>query len=160
MEYKDVFRCLNNNKVRYLLCGGLAVNIYGIPRMTADIDILLDFTEENISNFSKAMKEMRYINRVPVELGSLVSVDSRALLIKEINLIAYSYFNSMKNIMDLDVLLDTPFVFSDIWERKERRSLEDVDMDIISLDDLIKMKSYANRQQDKNDVLLLSRLRK
>ena len=44
MEYLELFSKLEQFKVRYLICGGLAVNIYVIPRMTADIDLLLDFT--------------------------------------------------------------------------------------------------------------------
>jgi len=45
MEYLQLFKKLSEEQVRYLICGGLAVNIYGIPRMTADIDLLLDFTD-------------------------------------------------------------------------------------------------------------------
>ncbi len=37
MEYLKLFKLLDAREVRYLLCDGLAVNIYGIPRMTADI---------------------------------------------------------------------------------------------------------------------------
>ena len=48
MEYSLLFEQLEKQKIRYLLCGGMAVNIYGIPRMTADIDLLLDFNEDNI----------------------------------------------------------------------------------------------------------------
>ena len=51
MEYLELFSKLEQFKVRYLICGGLAVNIYGIPRMTADIDLLLDFTEKNVTDF-------------------------------------------------------------------------------------------------------------
>ena len=47
MEYEKLFDCFYNNKVRYVICGGLAVNIYGIPRMTADIDLIIDFSAEN-----------------------------------------------------------------------------------------------------------------
>ena len=50
MEYLELFSKLEQFKVRYLICGGLAVNIYGIPRMTADIDLLLDFTEKLLNN--------------------------------------------------------------------------------------------------------------
>jgi hypothetical protein len=54
MEIKKIFDVLNQYNVKYLVCGGLAVNIYGIPRMTADIDLLLDFEESNVLNFENA----------------------------------------------------------------------------------------------------------
>jgi len=46
MEYLKLFEQLQQHDIRYMLCGGLAVNVYGIPRMTADIDIVLDFEEK------------------------------------------------------------------------------------------------------------------
>ena len=48
MFYDDFFSELYKNKIRYLLGGGHAVNIYGIIRSTYDIDILLDLSEENL----------------------------------------------------------------------------------------------------------------
>jgi len=35
-------------KVRYLLAGGIAVNLYGIERATADIDIIVDLEDDNL----------------------------------------------------------------------------------------------------------------
>jgi predicted translin family RNA/ssDNA-binding protein len=89
MEYRDVFRALQLRKVKYLLCGGLAVNIYGIPRMTADIDLLLEFNSENIERFTKAIESLKYSNLVPIELKTLVDVEIRKKLISEKNLVAY-----------------------------------------------------------------------
>ena len=68
--------------------GGLAVNIYGIPQMTADIDILLDFEEENIEKFESAMKLMSYVAAVPVSLKSMINKADREKIIKEKNMIA------------------------------------------------------------------------
>jgi hypothetical protein len=36
--YEDVFRALNRHRVRYLIVGGIAVNLSGVPRMTRDLD--------------------------------------------------------------------------------------------------------------------------
>jgi hypothetical protein len=57
MEYELLFEALWKGKIRSLVCGGLAVNIYGVPRMTADIDLLLDFEPENLSRFEQILKE-------------------------------------------------------------------------------------------------------
>ncbi len=46
--FEDVFRALNKAKVRYLVVGGVAVNIYGHPRFTGDIDILLLLESEQM----------------------------------------------------------------------------------------------------------------
>ncbi len=41
MFYLEVFRALEEHKVRYLLVGGLAMNLHGVPRMTMDIDLVI-----------------------------------------------------------------------------------------------------------------------
>ena len=41
LDYKTIFRELNESGVDYLVVGGLAVNFHGIPRMTYDIDLMI-----------------------------------------------------------------------------------------------------------------------
>ncbi|GAB4335119.1 MAG: nucleotidyl transferase AbiEii/AbiGii toxin family protein [Flammeovirgaceae bacterium] len=158
MEYLNLFRKLFEVRVRYLICGGLAVNIYGIPRMTSDVDLLLDFEEDNIKNFNKAVEDLAFAPMIPISLTSLLDEQIRAKMIKEKNLIAYSYYNTRSNFMSLDVLIDSPISFEGMWERKEVRKVNNDDIFIVSLEDLIQLKKYANRNQDKQDVILLSKL--
>lgn len=160
MEYLDLFEQLSIHNVRYLICGGLAVNIYGIPRMTTDIDLLLDFTTENINKFENAISILDYKSTIPLPINALIEKEQREKVIKEKNLIAYSFFNSRSNYMSLDVLIDVPFAFEELWDCKEERSVEGVRVNIVSVEHLIELKKYANRKQDKDDVLLLSKLLK
>lgn len=46
MYYELVFRNLNKKKVRYVVIGGIAVNLHGIPRATADLDLMVDLEKE------------------------------------------------------------------------------------------------------------------
>ena len=39
-EFKEFIQLLNSEKVKYLIIGGWAVNLYGNPRVTADIGFL------------------------------------------------------------------------------------------------------------------------
>ncbi len=43
MYYFDELGEFYKKKVDYLVVGGLAVNLYGIPRVTQDIDILISY---------------------------------------------------------------------------------------------------------------------
>jgi len=113
MEYLKLFKLLDAKEVRYLLCGGLAVNIYGIPRMTADIDIILDFEDENLLRFEEITKLISYDAVLPFSIKQMVNKEVRNSFIKEKNLIAYSYFNNLKNVMSLDVLVDVPIPFNE-----------------------------------------------
>lgn len=40
MFYNDVFGILNKYKVKYVVIGGTAVNLHGVPRFTADLDLM------------------------------------------------------------------------------------------------------------------------
>jgi predicted nucleotidyltransferase len=47
-----------------------------------------------------------------------------------------------------------------MWERKEERASDDIQIFMVTLDDLIALKTYANRKQDQDDIKLLSQLKK
>ncbi|MBI3519323.1 MAG: nucleotidyl transferase AbiEii/AbiGii toxin family protein [Bacteroidetes bacterium] len=158
MEIKKIFNVLNQYNVKYLVCGGLAVNIYGIPRMTADIDLLLDFDEANILNFENATKQLLFQSVIPLSINEFVKKEDRIKIKQERNLIAYSYFNSLAGYMNLDVLLDVPIEFDILWRNKTERLLGHTVIYLVSVEDLIELKRYANRIQDQNDILLLSKL--
>lgn len=158
MEYINLFRKFHEENVQYLICGGLAVNIYGIPRMTADIDLLVSFSAENVQKFERVLEELSFASVVPIQLNALLDASKRAEMIETKNLIAYSYYNKRANFMNVDVLMDVPFSFEMMWENREKREIEDFDINIVSLEHLIEMKKYANRNQDQQDVKMLAKL--
>jgi hypothetical protein len=160
MDYLGIFEQLHKQQVKYLLCGGLAVNIYGIPRMTADIDLILDFDKDNLKKFEICVVNAFYQSQIPVSLSLLSTQQERIKLVKEKNLIALSYFNTRGNVMSMDVLIDVPLNFADMWERKTTRTADEIDIHIVSVNDLIKLKEYSNRKQDQDDIYLLSQIKK
>lgn len=48
MDYYYIFRGIEDAGVDYLVVGGLAVNLHGIPRMTCDVDVMIDLGQENM----------------------------------------------------------------------------------------------------------------
>lgn len=46
---------LNKEKAKYVLIGGFAINYYGLPRGTEDIDLLVEPSERNILKIKKAL---------------------------------------------------------------------------------------------------------
>lgn len=97
-----------------MICGGLALNIYGIPRIIADIDIHIDFAETNIDNFETSIKHLFYQPTIPLSIKTFVNKEERQKAIKDKSLIAYSYFNSHSNYMSLNVLMDVPIAFDEL----------------------------------------------
>jgi len=158
MHYKELFKLLYEEQVRYLLCGGMAVNIYGIPRMTADIDIILDFEKENLKRFEKSVKELNYQKTIPVELFDLLDIDKRNKLITQKNLIVFSYYSPASSYMNIDVLVDVPIPFNEMWANKEEREIDNGKIYLISIEQLIQLKEYSNRIQDRQDIIHLTKL--
>jgi predicted nucleotidyltransferase len=158
MLYEFIFQCFHKHKVRYLLCGGVAVNIYGIARMTSDVDVLLDFDRSNLDRFQSAVSEIGYAPAIPISIFELADTTNRNKLINEKNLVAFSLVNTMSPHVTLDVIADMPFVFNDLWEGKKTRAMKDYDLHVVSIKDLIGLKKYAGRVQDNQDIELLKRL--
>ena len=159
MIYKELFKVLHDAKVRYVITGGLAVNLYGISRMTADIDLVVDFEKENLALFENAMKQMGYVTALPIPLSSLLPDVERKRLIKEKNLIAFSFHHTKAGYVNVDVLVDVPMPFEELWKTRSMRAINGFKIYIVSKDALIQMKEYSNRIQDKKDAELLRKLK-
>ena len=57
MYYFEILEGLYKSKVRYLIADGLAVNLYGVPRVTQDIDIVIAMDRENVLKITSLLKE-------------------------------------------------------------------------------------------------------
>ena len=159
VEIEDIVAVLAKHEVTYLLCGGFAVSLYATPRITADIDILLHFEHENVQRFMAAIDELQYKNQLPLQFEVLVDEETRRKYIAERNLIAYSFYSTLRGRMTLDVLVDVPIPFEELWQRKQIRTSENgYPVQLIGREDLIRLKEYAGREQDKADIILLSRV--
>lgn len=60
-DFKELFKLLNANNLRYLMIGRYAVGVYGYPRTTNDIDIFVSDDAENIRNITKALQDFGFI---------------------------------------------------------------------------------------------------
>ncbi len=159
MNYLLLFNSFQKNEVRYLICGGLAVNLHGVPRMTADIDIILDLSEQNIDRFQKSVSETNYKLSIPVQLKDISDSKFRTKLKTEKNLVALSFYNPDKDFVVLDVLIDFPEEFEKLWSNREIKKVKDVNINLVSIDDLIALKKYSDRIQDQQDIHYLSKIK-
>lgn len=59
---KKITQSLESRKIPYMLSGSLALNIYTIPRMSYDIDIVIELHEKNQNDFLEIFGNDFYIN--------------------------------------------------------------------------------------------------
>ena len=58
MFYEEIIREFNNAGVMYAIVGGMAVNLHGHIRMTADLDIILEMENRNLTKVVKILIEI------------------------------------------------------------------------------------------------------
>lgn len=159
MFYLDLFRTLRKENVRYLVAGGVAMNLHGIPRMTADVDLFIDLEGGNVRGFLATMKALRFSPVVPVLPEALADSEERSRWRNEKNMVVLTFKSVQHPAVSVDVFIEEPIPFDSAYARRKRVYAENGELEIAVLceADLISMKERAGRQQDLSDVEALRR---
>ena len=137
---QDVFRSFQQHDVKYLVIGGIASILYGVPRATFDLDILIEASPENARRLLDALLE------AGLGTASLTNVDD--ILANEITI--------FKDKVRIDVQTSTPGItFENAWNRKETMEYHGQKFHVVSKEDLVSSKRAAARDVDMEDVRLL-----
>ncbi len=150
--FESIFRHLNDAKIKYLVVGGVAVNLYGYPRFTGDLDILVLLEEENLKKLDHLMKKMGYSERIPVSLLELRDNKKAKEWLEQKNMKAYSFIPPKDSLLQIDIIIEESLKFKDFYKKKVIKHIDKVNIPIVSLADLMKMKKKANRAQDIQDL--------
>jgi predicted nucleotidyltransferase len=122
---KLVCNRLENDNFSYMLTGSLAANFYAVPRMTRDIDIVVEIYESDVCRFSSIFHNDFY---VPNELSLIDAVNQQSM------------FNVIHNgsifKVDFVVKKDSPYRREE-FERRRRIDFEGMKIWIVSPEDLI-----------------------
>jgi hypothetical protein len=158
MYYFEVLEALYKNKIKYLLVGGLAVNLYGVPRVTQDIDLIVSTRKTNILKVTAVLKNLDYTPRLPVDTLDLT--DSRKVKdwIENRNLKAFSFYHKKDQFKVIDLLLVHPLQFEESFKNKTVKKVKEIEIYLVSLSDLIKTKEFAGRMQDTSDIKMLKKI--
>ncbi len=159
LDYLSIFKKLNEDEIRYIVVGGIAVNLYGIPRMTYDVDLILDLEDENLEKFLKLLKKWGFKPKVPVDIMDFAEKDKREDWIKNKNMKAFNLVNPEWAISEIDIIIDSPVDYEKANKRVNHIKLHGVSIPVVSIDDLIKMKENTERRQDKADIRYLRKLK-
>ena len=123
-----------------MVIGGVASVLYGVPRVTFDLDILIDATCDNAQRLLDALVEAGF--------GTATMTNAQDVIAHEITV-----FNDRVRI---DVQTSTPGVsFQDAWRRRKTITYQGQDFFILSKEDLIATKRASGREVDLEDIRLL-----
>lgn len=140
-QLQSVFASLQKNEVKYLVIGGIAAVLYGVPRATFDLDILIDPTLENAQNLLDALSDVGF--------GTAEMTNAEEIVATEITIFT--------DRIRLDVQTFTPGIeFEDAWKNRVTMTYEGQDLEVVSIADLIKSKTASGREIDLEDVRVLT----
>ena len=137
-DFKELLQLLNSKKIEYLVVGGYAVALYGYPRATGDMDIWIAISKDNAHKTVEALREFGF---------------NSPALTEEL------FLEEEKNIrmgnppLRIEILTSIDGVaFTECYGNKKTVTIDDVDVNFISLEDLKKNKKASGRYQDLADL--------
>ena len=120
---QKVCKSLDAHNIPYMISGSIALNIYSIPRMTRDIDIVIELTEKKVDEFTSLFPDS-YFDK------GIIKDEIRQQGI--FNIIDYK--TGFK--IDFIVRKNTEY-FKQAFKHRQRINELDIELWVISLEDLI-----------------------
>jgi hypothetical protein len=157
--YQGLFKAFAGDDLRYLVVGGVAVNLHGYPRFTGDLDVVLALDSTNHARMTDLMKRLGYTERLPISLEKFGREGAVARWLREQNVIAYTFQSAVLPQLDIDVLVTESLCFDEQDARKTVVEAWGIEVPVVSIDDLIALNRRANRAKDAEDVKALLELK-
>lgn len=137
-DFKEFIELLIKNKAEYLIVGGYAVGIHGHPRYTGDLDIWLNPTPANADLILKSVNEFGF---------SSFNL-SQADFTKPGNVIQLGYPP-----LRIDLLTEIDGVtFEECFKNRKEVVIEELKVNFIGYNDLLKNKKESGRPGDIDDI--------
>jgi len=137
---RDVFSSFHEHNVRYVVIGDVAAILYGVPRTTLDLDILIEATPDNAQRLLDALLD--------AGLGTAALTTAEEILAHEITV--------FRDWVRIDVQTLTPGIdFEQAWAEREEMYAGQK-LYLVSRRHLIASKRAAGREKDLADIRLLT----
>jgi len=137
---KGVFESLRQNDVRYLVVGGIAAVLHGVPRATFDLDLYVSAEPANLTALLAAFEQ------AGLGTAALTSVDE--ILGNEITV--------FKDRVRIDVFITLKGLnFGEAWEHRRTMTYQGHPFFVVDKPDLIQAKRASGRQVDLEDLRIL-----
>jgi len=149
MDYEVIKRllgALEQTGVRYAVFGAVAMNLHGLARFTADVDLFVEPTVENIDRLKVAL-------RTVVDDPAIEEISADDLL-GDYPAVQYNPPDATFHI-DILTRLGEAYAFADL--QVERVPLDELTVSVVTPQTLYEMKRDTVRLKDKADAQMLKR---
>lgn len=152
MFYLDLFRTLQEERVEYVVVGGLAINLHGVERATMDVDLVLAMDEGNLRRFLNAATRLKLRPSLPVPLEALCDAKQVDNWVREKRLVAFSLQSGSLITPTVDIVVRPALPFDRMYRNRIEKDIGGVRLNLASIEDLIVLKTGTGRKQDASDI--------
>lgn len=135
MFYLDLFRTLQEERVEYIVVGGLAVNLHGVERATMDVDLVLAMDEVNLRRFLSAATRLKLEPVLPVPLQSLCDAKQLDTWVREKRLIAFGLHSTTPNLPTVDIIVRPAVPFDRLHGNRIEKDIGGVRLSLASIEE-------------------------
>lgn len=157
--YEEILSKFQNQKVKYVIVGGVAFNLLGGSRNTFDLDIVVELTDSNLNKILRILKKEGYAIKIPVDPMGITNKSIRNKWIKNKNLKALNFYKT-GGAGEIDLLIEPVMPYQKVKKDKRSIKIPPLNLPVISIDNLIKMKKIAGRPIDKLDISILRKIKR
>ena len=157
--YEEILREFQKQRVKYVIVGGIAINLLGFLRSTADMDILAEMSNENLRKVVGILKKKGYHVKQPVDPMGIADEKIRHDWIHNKHMKAFNFYKE-DELKEVDIIIESPVSFVEAKRTALRIKIDDIVLPVISIDGLIRMKKNTGRSADKLDIVELKRIKK
>jgi hypothetical protein len=141
-----------------MVAGGIAVNLYGIERATADVDIALELEKGNLLKFINVAEKLGLRPKIPVKLGDFIDPEKRRSWRMDKGMLVFSLYDPKNPFFLIDIFTEIPFDFDAIYKQRKKVKFENIFIPVVPIKELIAMKEKSDRPQDRADVFYLKKI--
>jgi predicted nucleotidyltransferase len=137
-DFSEFLKLLNSKQIEYLLIGGWAVGYYGYPRATGNMDIWISTKKENADKVIQAFKEFGF--DVP-DLSSELFTKANQITRIGVPPLRIKVLTTISRV-----------TFAECFLNRNVVSIDNIKINLISLEDLKKNKAASKRHRDLDDL--------
>lgn len=160
MKVAELLRALSEAQVRYVLVGGIAVQLHGYLRSTFDVDLVLAMDDDNLVRFIVVAKQKGLAPSIPVPIDSLRNAAQIDQWRREKGMLAFALREPQVGGGVVDVLVQPVVPFEQLQKNAVVGELFSQHVQIACIDDLLIMKRHANRDKDRLDIAALEKIKR
>lgn len=106
-QFEQIFAALRSAAVRYVVVGGVAVNLRGYQRFTKDLHLVVELIPDNARRALEALQGLGYKPNIPVKAADFADPEIRASWIRDKGVMVFQMYSDRSRVT-VDIFVEHP----------------------------------------------------